>query len=216
MFSLSISDGDSFISVESLITAALLGLHEVRILEPALSTTPCYYDMETTSDSMQIIVDTDAHNGAYILHAQGVSAILMSKASPFDLMCDGHLFKAPNSSSGKGNDLESFKIPTWQDSPPGSRKVLSRFSVLCTKPSKPMVVTIDEMFARTEPLVQKATSLLAGSATLAQLLSVKLEAEKLNDDYKPWQENPLEEWKPRAAGVILSCDKETLWVDRYS
>jgi hypothetical protein len=110
--------------------------------------------------------------------------------------------------------MESFKLPNWQHSPPDSNKVSSRFSILCTPLSEHAVVTIDEIFARTESLVYKATSLLVGDATIDQLYGVKLDAEKLKDDYNVWQESLPEEWKPRSAGVIASLDKETTWVDQ--
>ncbi|KAK9241614.1 hypothetical protein V1506DRAFT_575255 [Lipomyces tetrasporus] len=60
-FRLSISNEAVFTTVESLLTAALLGLYE-------------------------IITSTDACPDGHVAHAQGISAILVSKFSPFDLL----------------------------------------------------------------------------------------------------------------------------------
>ncbi|KAH9215596.1 hypothetical protein DL95DRAFT_136041 [Leptodontidium sp. 2 PMI_412] len=176
-FSLSITTGDTFISVESLITATLLGLHE-------------------------IIINTDLSNGAHIAHAQGVSAILTSKSSPFDLVCGGKLFKALDPTSTIEQEIENPKLPNWQHTPPDPNRVTSRFSILCTPLSKHGAVTIDEIFARTEPLYNRAASVLAREATLGELYAVKRDAEKLKDDYNVWQESLPEEWKPKVVGVV--------------
>ncbi|KAL2060207.1 hypothetical protein VTL71DRAFT_9602 [Oculimacula yallundae] len=183
-FSLSISTGDTFISVESLITATLLGLHEKQII---------------------INVDTDSYNGAHIAHAQGVSAILTSKTSPFNLVCGGKLFKAATTShqsSGPDHEAEIQRLPNWQHTPPDPNKVASRLSILCTPLSRHGAVPIDEIFARTEPLYNRAMSLLARDSTLDELSCVKRDAENLKDEYNLWQASLPEEWVPREVRVL--------------
>ncbi|CZT05360.1 uncharacterized protein RAG0_11491 [Rhynchosporium agropyri] len=183
-FSLSISAGDTFISVESLITATLLGLHE-------------------------IIINTDTTNGAHIAHAQGVSAILTSETSPFDLMCGGKLFKATTQDLVDASSTWRVKLSNWQHTPPDPQKVASRLSILCTPLSRHGAVPIDEIFARTEPLYIRATSLLARKATLDELYSVKRDAENLKDEYNQWEASLPEEWLPRVVGIIDSSGDET-------
>lgn len=178
-FSLSISSGDTFVSVESLITATLLGLYE-------------------------IIIKTDFYNGAHIAHAQGVSAILTSKSSPFDLVCGGRLLKAPD--TDRINDWVPSKLPNWQHTPPDPNKVTSRLSILCTPLSKHEAVTIDEIFAKTEPLYMRAEVLLAKDATLDELYAVKRDAEILKNEYNIWIDTLPEEWKPRFVGTITAGD----------
>ncbi|KAH7419723.1 hypothetical protein BKA64DRAFT_699747 [Cadophora sp. MPI-SDFR-AT-0126] len=181
-FSLSISTGDAFISVESLITATLLGLYE-------------------------IIINTDFYNGAHIAHAQGVSAILTSESSPFDLACGGKLFKAPISDPVPDDWLPS-KLPNWQHTPPHLNTVTSRLSILCTPLAKHEAASIDEIFARTEPVITRAEALLARDATLDELYAVKRGAEDLKNDYNVWIDSLPEEWKPRVVGAIVAGDEE--------
>ncbi|KAK0108532.1 hypothetical protein ONS95_003336 [Cadophora gregata] len=178
-FSLSISTGDTFISVESLITATLLGLYE-------------------------IIINTDFYNGAHIAHAQGVAAILTSKSSPFDLVCGGKLFRALN--NDQVDDWFPSKLPNWQHTPPNPKTVTSKFSILCTPLSRHEVVTIDEIFAKTEPLFRRAEALLARDATLDELYAVMRDAESLRDEYNIWIEKLPEQWKPRLVGTIAAED----------
>ncbi|PVH76636.1 hypothetical protein DL98DRAFT_425204 [Cadophora sp. DSE1049] len=98
------------------------------------------------------------------------------------------------------------KLPNWQHTPPDPTKVTSRLSILCTPLSKHEAVTIDEIFARTEPLFRKAEALLARDATLDELYAVKRDAENLKNEYNIWIDNLPEEWKPRVVGSIVAED----------
>lgn len=117
-------------------------------------------------------------------------------------MCGGKLFKALDPTSTIEQEIENPKLPNWQHTPPDPNRVTSRFSILCTPLSKHGAVTIDEIFARTEPLYNRAASVLAREATLGELYAVKRDAEKLKDDYNVWQEGLPEEWKPKVVGVV--------------
>lgn len=72
--------------------------------------------------------------------------------------------------------------------------------------SKHEAVTIDEIFAKTEPLYMRAEVLLAKDATLDELYAVKRDAEILKNEYNIWIDTLPEEWKPRFVGTITAGD----------
>ncbi|TVY45754.1 hypothetical protein LOCC1_G003451 [Lachnellula occidentalis] len=178
-FRLSISDSAQFTTLESLITAALLGLYEV-------------------------ITSTDTYPGAHVGHARGVSAILLSKFSPFELLCRGKLFQVP--SPILLDDLEPENTPF--SSLPSCSTIPNitqeSFSIMCTPFFKQSGSSLDVIYGETEPLVRKAISLLRGEATLDQIIHLKLEAECLREAYKAWPETTPQEWRPRTVGAIAS------------
>jgi hypothetical protein len=153
----------------------------------------------------QIITSTEAYPYAHVAHARGISAILISKFSPFDLMCGGKLFQVANPVLFSDIEVETSE-------PPSIKKLLQRFSVLCTPVfSQSNIVILDLVYAQTEPLIRRAECLLGSEeTTLNQLRQLKLEAEELNEAYNKWPGTIPEEWKPRSVGLILSKDNELL------
>jgi hypothetical protein len=153
----------------------------------------------------QIITSTDAYPYAHVAHARGVSAILIGKFSPFDLMCGGKLFQVTNPVLLSEIEVEASELPSIQ-------KLPQRFSVLCTPVfSQSNIAILDLVYAQTEPLIRRAEFLLASEeATLDQLRQLKLEAEQLIEAYNKWPGAIPEEWKPRSVGVILSKGNEVL------
>ncbi|KAK9482634.1 hypothetical protein V1527DRAFT_454858 [Lipomyces starkeyi] len=178
-FRLSISNEATFTSGESLITAALLGLYEV-------------------------ITASDAYHGAHVAHAQGISAILLSKLSPFELVCNGKLFQVADPTPLEDLDGAESESPALQHSLtiPGKRS--QKFSILCTPifSRSKSKATIDTIYAQTEPLIRKAEFVLGRDANLDEVRHLLLEAEQMKETYYSWPETTPEEWKPRSAGVI--------------
>ncbi|RDW59099.1 hypothetical protein BP5796_12023 [Coleophoma crateriformis] len=184
-FRLSISNETASASVESLITAVLLGLYE-------------------------IITSTDAYHGAHIAHARGISAILISKQSPFDLVCGGKLFQLSNPLPLEDLDLDNSGLQHLQYSLMKDTKVSPIFSVLCTPLVKQSNTTIESIFIQTASLILRARSLIADEATtIDQLYCLKLDAEQLDERYNAWSENIPDEWQPRSVGVITLKNDET-------
>lgn len=136
-----------------------------------------------------------------------MSAILVSKFSPFDLWCGGKLFQVTSPILLEDPGVENSESPPRQYSPAIS-KVSKRFSVLCTSICYQSSSTIDMIFAQTEPLIRRAESLLGSEATLDQLRYLKLEAEQLKDAFNAWPDTIPQEWTPRSVGVIVSKDDE--------
>ncbi|KAM0247766.1 hypothetical protein ACHAQJ_009699 [Trichoderma viride] len=181
-FRLSISNEAVFTTVESLVTAALLGLYE-------------------------IITSTGAYPGAHVAHAQGISAILLSKFSPFDLLCDGKLFQVANPIPLEDLEVEISETLSQQHSPASINKASQRFSVLCTPLFNRSSSAIDFIYASTMSLMRRAEDLLENDATLDQLYRLKLEAEQLQEAYNAWPGTIPQEWIPRSAGIISSKDE---------
>lgn len=136
---------------------------------------------------------------AYVGHARGLSAIIVSKYSPFNLTCGGKLFQLASPMP-----LEELEVMDSESFPVS--KVSQPFSVLCTPILKQSIYnsTIDVMHTEMEPLIKRAEVLLGGGseATLDQLRSLKLEAEHARDAYNAWAERIPEEWALKAVGVI--------------
>ena len=110
-----------------------------------------------------------------------MSAILVSKFSPFDLICGGKLFQVASPILLEDLQVEDSDPPPLQHSPATVNKIPQRFSVLCTPLFNQSSSTIDLIYAETEPLIRRAESLLGGEATLDQLRHLKLEAEQLKE-----------------------------------
>jgi hypothetical protein len=146
-----------------------------------------------------------------VAHARGVSAILMSKSSPFNLVCGGKLFDVVSSSKLGDFELASHGLEHLQPTP--ANKVSPIFSVLCTPlncQSKPS--NLDVIFTQTASLSLRATVLLASDASIDSIYSLKLDAEQLIERYDSWPESLPKEWWPRTVGVIDSKDKEITYV----
>lgn len=134
---------------------------------------------------------------AYVGHARGVSAIIVSKYSPFDLTCGGKLFQL-----AKPLPIENLQVMVTGNFP--VRKVSRPFSVLCTPVLRQSICnsTIDVMHTEMQPLLTRAKGLLgSGDATLDQLLSLKLEAEHSRDAYNAWVGSIPEEWILKPVGA---------------
>lgn len=166
--------------------------------------------MEKGSLQSQLITSTGAYPGAHVAHAQGISAILISKFSPFDLLCDGKLFQVANPIPLEDLEVEISESPSLQHSPAIINKASQRFSVLCTPLFNQSSSTIDFIYARTTSLMRTAEHLLENNATLDQLYRLKLEAEQLKEAYNAWPETIPKEWIPRSVGIISTKDEEAM------
>ncbi|KAL7928952.1 hypothetical protein V8C35DRAFT_316916 [Trichoderma chlorosporum] len=186
-FRLSISNEAVFTTVESLITAALLGLYE-------------------------IISSTGTYLAAHVAHAQGISAILISKFSPFDLLCDGKLFQVANPIPLEDLEVEIFAPSSVDHSAGVITKASQKFSVLCTPLFNQSSSTIDFIYARTMTLMRKAECLLdsKAEATVDELCKLKFEAEQLREEYHWWPKTVPQEWLPTSLGIISPGNEETL------
>lgn len=169
--------------------------------------------MKEVSWQLQIITSTGTSLGAHAAHAQGISAILVSKFSPFDLLCDGALFRVANPTPLE--DLE-VEISKHSSSLPQSsaivNKVSQKFSVLCTPLFNHSSSAIDFFYARTVSLVRKAKTLLENEAeaTVDQLCQLKSEAEQLREAYDTWPATVPQEWIPKSVGLIKPKAEDTL------
>ncbi|UKZ93379.1 uncharacterized protein TrAFT101_008294 [Trichoderma asperellum] len=182
-FRLRISNEAIFATVESLITAALLGLYE-------------------------IITSTGTYLGCHVAHAKGISAILVSKFSPFDLLCDGQLFQISSPIPLEDLEVEISQSPPSHSHSPN--KVSQKFSLLCTPLFNQSSSTIDFIYGRTLFLMRKAEFLLENEATVDQICQLKAEAELLKEAYNTWPETAPHAWIPKPIGVISPNNEETL------
>lgn len=159
----------------------------------------------------QIITSTGTRLGAHVAHAKGISAILVSKFSPFDLLCDGKLFQVASPIPLENLEVEiSEPPPSLPHAPAVINKVSQKFSVLCTPLFNHSSSTIDFIYARTMSLMRRAESLLECEATVDQLCQLKFEAEQLKEAYNMWPETIPQEWIPKRIGSISSQHEETL------
>lgn len=142
---------------------------------------------------------------AYVGHARGVSAIIVSKYSPFDLTCGGKLFQLTSPLP-----LENLEVMVSGNFP--VKKASRPFSVLCTPVLRQSICnsSIDVMHTEMEPLLKRAEGLLgSGDATLDQLLGLKLEAEHSRDAYNAWAESIPSQWILKEVGVIAPNEDGT-------
>jgi hypothetical protein len=146
------------------------------------------------------------HCGAHVAHARGVSAILMSKSSPFDLICGGKLFQVPTPLPLNDLEMESSRDLHLQHYIANNNKVSPRFSILCTPLLNQSNSVIDTLFIQIETLIQRARSLLASEVNVDQLYRLKSDAEKLNEACDAWPESLCKQWEPRSVGIITSKD----------
>lgn len=158
----------------------------------------------------QIITSTGKHLGAHVTHAQGISAILVSKFSPFDLLCDGKLFQVASPTPLENLEVEISEPPPSLHSPTVINKVSQKFSVLCTPLFNQSSSTIDFIYASTISLMRRAEYLLENEATVDQLCQLKFEAEQLKEAYNTWPETVPQKWIPTPVGIISSRNEETL------
>jgi hypothetical protein len=131
-----------------------------------------------------------------------VSAIIVSKYSPFDLTCGGKLFQLV-----KPLPLENLEVMVSGNFP--TTKLSLPFSVLCTPVLRQPICnsTIDVMHTEMEPLLKRAEVLLgSGDATLEKLVSLKLEAEHSRDAYNAWAGSIPSQWALKEVGVIAPTD----------
>jgi hypothetical protein len=123
-------------------------------------------------------------------------------------VCGGKLFEMTSPILSKELEVESPRSLPPLYCPATINKSSQRFSVLCTPLFNESRPTLDVLYAKTEPLIRRARSLLESEATVDQLLYLKLEAEQLKEEYDAWPETVPQEWKPRSVGVFLSKNSQ--------
>lgn len=168
--------------------------------------------MNKTSWQSQIITSTSTYAGAHVAHAQGISAILISKFSPFDLLCDGKLFQIASSVPLEDLDVEIYTRPSLRNSSAVVTKASQKFSLMCTPLFNQSSSAIDFIYARTISLILRAEPLLESEteATLDQLCQLRFEAEQLREAYTTWPDTVPPAWTPKWLGTISSKNRETL------
>ena len=135
-------------------------------------------------------------------HARGVSAILMNKYSPYDLLCGVQLFQLTNPLSPKNSEISDPKdiaTPTLQTS--------GKFSILCMPLVNSPWATLDPIFVKTISLKRKAENLLGDETeaiVIDDLQLLKQEAELLRTDYQKCAINLSKEWRSSLIGIIPS------------
>ena len=107
-FRMTISDPATSNTVESLMTSALLGVYEVGSdsLDASIRISLLMF--------LQIITADESHFGSHGAHVRGVSAMLSSEKSPFDLRHGARLFKLANSLLLKGPLQVRLDYCTWK------------------------------------------------------------------------------------------------------
>ncbi|RFU23778.1 hypothetical protein B7463_g12560, partial [Scytalidium lignicola] len=143
-------------TVESLITAVLLGLYE-------------------------ILTCTKENIGEHVTHARGVSAILSSKGSPFDLLGGMQLFQLSNPLI--------LKEPLQQ-------KNTAR--VLCAPISNTSVQNLDTILINFNPIFYTANDLLSDTseASNQDIIHIMEKAMELDKEFAEWAINQPQEWLP--------------------
>lgn len=134
-----------------------------------------------------------------------MSAILISRFSPFNLICGGQLFEVESPVSLEDFEVENSPSSRQQYSPVMGDDVPQRLSVMCTPLFQQSSSSIDVLYAQTEPLFRKAELLLdGGESTLIQIHQLKLEAQQMKREYDVLIESTPQEWMPRSVGYIAS------------
>ena len=136
-------------------------------------------------------------------HARGVSAILMSKPSPVELVCIGHLFELTDPLPLKQIDASN---PISKSA--SSLQMSENFSILYTPLVNASRPTLDVIFVKTQSLVRRMGALLGSEATaVADFQLLEREAKLLIGDYVKWEMSLSKEWGPRTVGIISGkCD----------
>jgi len=135
-----------------------------------------------------------------VAHARGVSAILMNKYSPYDLLCGVQLFQLTNPLSLKNSEIldpENIATPTLQKS--------GKFSILCMPLVNSPWATLDPIFAKTISLKRKAEKLLGDETeaiVIDDLQLLKQEAELVRTEYQKCVINLSKEWRSSLIGII--------------
>jgi hypothetical protein len=142
-----------------------------------------------------------------VAHARGVSAILMNKYSPYDLLCGVQLFQLTNPLSLKNSEISEPKniaAPTLQTS--------GKFSILCMPLVNSLWATLDPIFVKTISLKRKAEKLLGDETeaiVIDDLQLLKQEAELVRTDYQKCVINLSKEWRSSLIGIIPSSYDST-------
>ncbi|OCL02966.1 hypothetical protein AOQ84DRAFT_303720 [Glonium stellatum] len=168
-FQTTLLDAVSSNTTESLMTAVLLGLYE-------------------------IITSTEGNPDQHVAHVRGVSAILCSENSPFDLLAGTDLFQL-------GNPL-LLKAPLEQPHTPG---------VLCAPTLNGSIQSLDAILIRFNPVFHRANALLPDKSTaLDDIQNLKQNAIVLDQEFSSWSAGQTAEWQPRSIGTIRG-DQTRSW-----
>ncbi|EXJ90106.1 hypothetical protein A1O3_03175 [Capronia epimyces CBS 606.96] len=159
-FQTSISNPETANTAESLMVAVLLGLYE-------------------------IIISNEGHPGHHTAHVRGVSAILSSKNSPFDLLGGMQLFQL--------NNPILLKEPLKQAQDVG---------VLCAPIVNSRVQSLDSILLKFNPIFYRANDLLSGDSQISEsaVRQVMEDALSLETMFATWAASQTLEWKPKTIG----------------
>lgn len=152
-----------------------------------------------------MITCTGTELGAHVAHARGVSAILTSKCSPFDLLCEGKLFQL---ASPLPLEILEKSVPKYV--PTSYLQPSKKLSVLCTPIRNMSAPTLDEIFVKMHPLIRRSEALVVDEGiTIEDLQFLKQETEQLKRDYVTWKTNMPEAWRPKVDGIIPDTSTTT-------
>ncbi|KIW60934.1 hypothetical protein, variant [Exophiala xenobiotica] len=149
--------------VEPLLTAVLLGLYE-------------------------IISTTEAYPSAHSAHSKGVSAILTSEHSPFDIFAGAKLFQMSNPLRLDPARLENSR----------------NHGILCAPLLADSVQSLDSIMVRTRPIAARMQQLIKSPTdmTAEELGQLREDMILLVRDYAQWAENQPPEWSPKLIGTM--------------
>jgi hypothetical protein len=142
-----------------------------------------------------------------VAHARGVSAILISQYSVYDLFCGVQLFRLPSPLSI--TDLEISEPGEVSTATPHSAET---YGILPMPSANSPWATLDPMFVKTVSLKRKAEKLLddvTEAISIDDVQILKLEAELLRTDYQKCVMHLSKEWTSSLIGTITSSYKST-------
>ncbi|KIW99815.1 uncharacterized protein Z518_10743 [Rhinocladiella mackenziei CBS 650.93] len=127
-------------------------------------------------------------------HSRGVSAILSTDRSPFDILTGAQVFQL-------GNPLH-LNPAQLQDS--------RHFGILCAPSSGATVQTLDSLLVKSRPIFQMAEELLSNSREISadELSQFRADVMLLMRQFAEWPANQPEKWSPTTVGFVHQSHEE--------
>lgn len=155
--------------------------------------------------STQIVTADESHYGSHGAHVTGVSAMLSSDNSPFDLRQGARLFQLANSLLLKGPLQVRPDCCVYGSELLKECQRTRGLRVLCAPVSNPSAEGLDALLVKLNPVLWKAGGMLSvQSVSLGpkELETLKQEILSLDEEFRQWPMNQPSEWTPRTIGSI--------------
>ena len=165
-----LSESETANTPQTLMTAVLLGLYEVRI-SISNSTGVLFSRM------VQIIAASSSNTGQHVVHVAGVCSLISRPDCPFKLEGGMQLFQLGN----------ALLLPENQQ----------RAGVLCAPASHSSVRALDAVLVDFNPVFHRADEILSNTSARAEdVEKLMSDAQRLENEFAAWQAERVGEWRP--------------------